>query len=147
MFVSHNLNTFAHNTNINSIMRKLLITSFFSLLAIIRFTTVWADSDNGGSSPLTGAATSHSIQYSEIERIPANVDILVVVDDNTIAIRFNGDFGDGRYCITNAAGNTTVGTMTASKGGFEVICYTSSAVGTNSMSFQFVGGASCTIEW
>lgn len=136
-----------HNTNINSIMRKLLFTSFFSLLAIIHFTTVWADSGNGGPSPLTGAVTSHSTQYSEIERIPANVDILVVVDDNTIAIRFNGDFGDGRYCITNAVGNITVGSMTATEGGFEVVSYTSSAVGTNSMSIQFVGGASCSIEW
>lgn len=128
-------------------MRKLFFTFIISLFVSFSNSLVLADSGNGGPSPLTGAATTHSGQYSHIERIPANVDILVVVDDNAIAIRFNGDFGDGRYCITDAAGNTTVGTMTATEGGFEIVQYTSSAAGTNSMSIQFVGGGICSIEW
>ena len=127
-------------------MRKLIFTLFISLFVSIGNSFVWADSGNEGN-PLTGAARALSADYSEIERIPANVDILVVVDDNAIAIRFNGDFGDGRYCITDAAGNTTVGTMTATEGGFEIVSYTSTAVGTNSMSIQFVGGGICSIEW
>lgn len=128
-------------------MRKFIFTFVLSLFAICGNFNAWADSGKGGSDPLTGAATTLSGQYSHIERIPANVDILVVVDDNAIAIRFNGDFGDGRYCITDAAGNTTVGTMTATEGGFEIVQYTSSAAGTNSMSIQFVGGGICSIEW
>ena len=128
-------------------MRKFLFTLFISLFVCFGNSVVLADSGNEGGDPLTGVATRNARQYGNIERIPANVDILVVVDDNAIAIRFNGDFGDGRYCNTDAAGNTTVGTMTATEGGFEIVQYTSSAAGTNSMSIQFVGGGICSIEW
>lgn len=129
-------------------MRKFIVSILLLIITSCSNYVLWADSGNADPDPLTGAASRIAGgHYGNYERIPANVDILVVVDDNAIAIRFNGDFGDGRYCITDAAGNTIVGTMTATEGGFEIVSYTSTAVGTNSMSIQFVGGGICSIEW
>lgn len=81
-------------------------------------------------------------------RVPANVDILLIIGDSDVTIRFNGDFGIGTYQLTDiSTGNSISNTIDVCAGYSEVISFISDTASSIEFSMVFEDGSFCRLSW
>lgn len=124
-------------------MRKVFL--LFSLLFAFTSQLAWANS--GDDPDVLNVADYATTKPGTILRVPANVDVLVGISEHDICIRFYGDFGSGRYYLSNTEGDVVVDTITATEGSFEFVQFESGAEGTNTLIIEFENGKHCTLTW
>lgn len=123
-------------------MRKVILLFLFLFSLSCQYS--WADDSND---EILNAANYATGKTGTILRVPANVDVLVGVGDDSILISFYGNFGNGRYHLSNTEGDVVIDTITATEGSVEVIQFESGAEGTNTLNIEFENGKHCTLTW
>lgn len=125
-------------------MKKFL----FLLAMIVSFTQVIAEGQkepnegNHSGSVIILKATTGRPQHS-----PANVDILLIIGDSDVTIRFNGDFGIGTYQLTDiSTGNSISNTIDVCAGYSEVIPFVSDTTSSIEFSMVFEDGSFCHLS-
>lgn len=125
-------------------MKKLLIIC----LSFIGALYLYADDNARDGRELTSATVSTVSKKPNILRIPANVELLIIVNDNSITIRFNGDFGQGNYLVTDlASGYSASGTVIATSGSSEVVSFPVSSSSSFDFYIEFEDGYWCHLTW
>lgn len=125
-------------------MKKLLIIC----LSFIGALYLYADDNASDGRELTSATVSTVSKKPNILRIPANVELLIIVNDNSITIRFNGDFGQGNYLVTDlASGYSASGTVIATSGSSEVVSFPVSSSSSFEFNIEFEDGFWSYLTW
>ena len=133
--------------NIKNMKRKLLMfmMMLFSILSVNASENDPTESDGKLTSILINSKNSSS---AKPRRTPTNVDILLLIDDNSITIRFNGDFGQGNYLVTDlASGYSASGTVIATSGSSEVVSFPVSSSSSFDFYIEFEDGYWCHLTW
>lgn len=126
-------------------MRKYLLI----LLMSISIGQILADGqDNQGDNNRSGRIVSTRTSMKGVKHAPANVDILLLIEESYITIHFNGDFGSGIYQLNEiGTGNTITNTIVASAGSFETIPFTVTETTSFNFYIEFEDGSWCQLSW
>lgn len=126
-------------------MKKIL----FLLAMIVSFTQVIAEGQkepNEGNH--SGSVVIVKASAGKPQRTPANVDILLIIGDSDVTIRFNGDFGIGTYQLTDiSTGNSISNAIDVCAGYSEVIPFIYDAASSIEFSMVFEDGSFCHLSW
>lgn len=96
----------------------------------------------------TGFVTSAKTTTSRPQHTPANVDFLLLVGDNGITIRFNGDFGEGTYQLSDTSTDYTVtNTVVATAGSTEFVPFMISETDSYNFYIEFDDGSWSQLSW
>lgn len=107
---------------------------FILFLLLFVSTAVVQAKDAPQGQQRSGALIARGVAPSRVQHAPANVDILLIIGEDEVTIRFNGDFGTGTYQLTDVnSGYTASNIVDAYAGSTEVIPF----VVDETTSFEF----------
>lgn len=105
-------------------------------------------STDGGRKNLCTHTRTHSTEHNPAQRAPAGSDLLLVIEETGIIIRFNGDFGPGYYQLTdNESGNAVSGSVMAETGSTEYVPFPVSATTSFDFDIEFENGCWSHLTW
>lgn len=88
------------------------------------------------------------VGQSPVQHAPARTDILLIIEDSGITIRFNGDFGPGYYQLSDAeSGYTVSGVVVAEAGGTELVSFPVSLTTSFDFYIEFEDGSWSHLAW
>ena len=103
--------------------------------------------DGGGMNRGNRLETS-AIPQTQRHRAPARTDLLLVIEDSGITIRFNGDFGPGYYQISdNEPGISVSGSVNAEAGSSEFVAFPISSETSFDFDIEFEDGSWSHLTW
>lgn len=125
---------------------KKFILFFIMFVAIFR---VFANDDNDQESrDRTGVVISKTSTTNNPLRVPPRTDIVLIVQDNSVVVRFNGDFGLGSYQLSDlTTGNVFCNSVYAFDGETEVIDMTNFSTVCLDFYIEFEDHSSCHLVW
>lgn len=126
-------------------MRKYLLI----LLMSVSVGKILADGqDNQSDSNRSGRIVSTRSLMKGAQHAPANVDLLLLIEESDITIHFNGDFGQGTYLLNESStGYTISNSIVASAGSFETIPFTVTETTSFNFYIEFEDGSWCQLSW
>lgn len=93
----------------------------------------------------TEVRASVSIRH---QHAPANVDLFLLIEETSITIHFNGDFGTGTYLLNEiGTGNTIYNTVVATAGSSETIPFTVTETTSFNFYIEFEDGSWSQLSW
>ena len=143
MMISHIFAPFP--TPINYTMKKIVLV-FLLLLSV---QGLFADASSKGTGDVLQSRTSSTNTETRTPKhAPARTDILLIIEDSGITIRFNGDFGPGIYQFTdNATGNSIGGSVFAEAGGTEYVPFPVTSMSSFDFYIEFEDGSWSHLTW
>lgn len=128
---------------------SFLKSVFLVILLLCSFHDVFADSSDSNSGKDTHKKSSAIVVADAPSlRAPARVDVLLVIEESGITIRFNGDFGLGYFQLTdNVTGITSSGAVIAETGTSEYVPYPVSTITSFNFYIEFEDGSWSQLSW
>lgn len=105
-------------------------------------------SDNDDHKELYSNTRGQYVGQSPALRAPACSDILLVIEETGITIRFNGDFGPGFYQISdNESGFSVSGSIVAEAGSTEYVPFPVTTTTSFDFDIEFEDGCWSHLTW
>lgn len=126
-------------------MRRIIMV----LATFCAFMHVFADNAKRGNEQ---ELTSQTVKMGKSGMIrpqhaPANVDLLLLIGEDDVTIRFNGDFGTGTYQLTDVnSGYTVSNTVEAYAGSTEVVPFVVDETTNFEFAIEFEDGSWCQLN-
>ena len=105
-------------------------------------------SANAKQDEIVSKAVDAKSTTSRVRHAPARTDILLIIEDSGVTIRFNGDFGPGFYQLSDEeSGYTVSGSVYAEAGSSEYIALPITSVASFDFYIEFEDGSWSHLTW
>lgn len=126
-------------------MKHLILSIAVFILCSV---PIYAQDSHNGQNRTGTILCRYPVSSGKPQRLPVNVDLLLIIGEDDVTIRFNGDFGTGTYLLTDAtSGYTISNTIEAYAGDTEVISFAVDETTSFEFTIEFEDGSWCELSW
>lgn len=123
--------------------KALVLLSLFSVFFI-----AFANSSEPSEDKPKEVKGAILVKGTPIKRVPANVDFLLVIEENQVTIRIFSNLGTADYNIENlSSGDLYSGTIDSYAGYAETLYVPSASSSCINFDIDFEDGGSCHLSW